>query len=113
MLELVQTSSYRYLHIKTPSAEPPTASFTSSRRTVRTGAFPNASSSMNFDLIDESKTQLSMVLQTEGDCMTHQYDFGEDWEHEVVLEKIIPANYLLKFPTCLGGERRCPPEDGR
>jgi Plasmid pRiA4b ORF-3-like protein len=40
------------------------------------------------DLIDESKTQLGRVLQTEGDPMTYQYDFGDDWQHEVALEKL-------------------------
>src|SRR5712691_1669277 len=42
-----------------------------------------------FDLIDESKTHLAKVLKAEGDAMTYQYDFGDDWRHEVVLEKII------------------------
>jgi hypothetical protein len=28
-----------------------------------------------------------------------------------VLEKVIPANDVLRTPICLAGERRCPPED--
>jgi hypothetical protein len=64
-----------------------------------------------FDLIDESKTQLGTVLKSEGDTMTYQYDFGDDWEHEVVLEKIQRVEAALPHPVCLGGERRCPPED--
>ena len=64
-----------------------------------------------FNLIDESKTLLDKVLKIEGDSMIYQYDFGDDWRHEVVLEKIIPVNDIVKIPICLGGERRCPPED--
>jgi hypothetical protein len=64
-----------------------------------------------FDLIDEGKTQLAKVLKSEGDSMVYQYDFGDDWQHEVVLEKIVPVSDLLKTPICLAGERRCPPED--
>jgi hypothetical protein len=64
-----------------------------------------------FDLIDESKTQLAKALKAEGDSMVYQYDFGDDWRHEVVLEKIMPVNDILKIPICLAGERRCPPED--
>lgn len=64
-----------------------------------------------FDLIDESKTQLGNVLRSEGESMTYQYDFGDNWEHEVVLEKIQRVEGDLTHPVCLGGERRCPPED--
>jgi len=60
------------------------------------------------DLIDESKTQLAKVLKSEGDAMVYQYDFGDNWRHEVVLEKIIPVSDVVKVPLCSGGERRCP-----
>ena len=63
------------------------------------------------DLIDESKTQLANVLTAEGDLMVYRYDFGDNWRHKVVLEKIIPAHDLVKSPICLDGARRCPPED--
>jgi Plasmid pRiA4b ORF-3-like protein len=43
--------------------------------------------------------------------MVYQYDFGNNWRHEVVLEKIIPVNDVVKAPICFGGARRCPPED--
>jgi len=41
----------------------------------------------------------------------YAYDFGDDWEHVVVHEGIEPAEPSLKYPRCLGGARRCPPED--
>jgi hypothetical protein len=62
------------------------------------------------DLIDEGKTTLAKVLKTEGDSMIYVYDFGDNWRHEVVLEKIVPSDAQTK-PVCLAGERRCPPED--
>jgi len=64
-----------------------------------------------FDLIDESKTHLANVLKAEGNSMIYQYDFGDNWLHEVLLENIIPVKDVLKAPICVGGERRCPPED--
>ena len=64
-----------------------------------------------FDLIDEGKTRLATVLKKEGDSMVYQYDSGDDWEHEVVLEKILLVDDAPKHPVCLAGERRCPPED--
>jgi hypothetical protein len=63
------------------------------------------------DLIDESKMQLAKLLKAEGESMVYVYDFGDDWVHEVVLEKVIAVNDVVKTPICLGGERRCPPED--
>lgn len=62
-------------------------------------------------LIDESKAQLGGVLKAKGDSMLYEYDFGDDWQHEVVLEEILPAEHAPKWPVCFGGERHCPPED--
>jgi hypothetical protein len=36
---------------------------------------------------------------------------GDDWRHEVVLEKILPAPGTTVRPVCLSGQRHCPPED--
>jgi hypothetical protein len=63
------------------------------------------------DLIDEGKMMVSKVLTVEGGSMVYQYDFGDNWCHHVVLEKIFPAEGATNRPICIGGERRCPPED--
>jgi hypothetical protein len=63
------------------------------------------------NLIQESKTQLAKVLKAEGDSMVYEYDFGDNWRHEILLEKILPAEATLSRPVCLSGERRCPRED--
>jgi hypothetical protein len=63
------------------------------------------------DLIDESKVQLTKILEAEGESIIYTYDFGDNWRHDVVLEKILPANDLVKIPICLDGARHCPPED--
>lgn len=41
----------------------------------------------------------------------YDYDFGDGWEHEIVLEAILPKEPKVKFPKCLAGARSCPPED--
>jgi hypothetical protein len=64
-----------------------------------------------FDLMDESKTQLATVLVAKGDSLVYQYDFGDDWQRTVILEDIIAVRGVMKTPVCLEGERRCPPED--
>jgi hypothetical protein len=41
----------------------------------------------------------------------YTYDFGDDWEHDLVLEAIMPAEKGVAYPRCTGGRRQCPPED--
>jgi hypothetical protein len=41
----------------------------------------------------------------------YTYDFGDDWEHELVLEEILEAAEGGAYPICLAGKRNCPPED--
>jgi hypothetical protein len=39
------------------------------------------------------------------------YDYGDDWEHDIKLEKILISDPKSKYPLCTGGKRACPPED--
>lgn len=41
----------------------------------------------------------------------YTYDFGDDWRHAVVLEDILPRVTGVRYPLCVAGEMRCPPED--
>ena len=41
----------------------------------------------------------------------YEYDFGDSWEHEVLFEGCPGVDPKVKYPTCLEGERACPPED--
>ena len=63
------------------------------------------------EVIDESRVPVARLLLAEGDSMISVYDFGDNWRHQVVLEKIIPAAATPTQPICLAGEPRCPPED--
>ena len=42
---------------------------------------------------------------------TYTYDFGDNWEHEILVEKIIAGDSGSERPLCLGGKRHRPPED--
>jgi Plasmid pRiA4b ORF-3-like protein len=39
------------------------------------------------------------------------YDFGDDWEHEVTVEKVGPLDPARPYPSLIAGRRACPPED--
>jgi hypothetical protein len=71
---------------------------------------PGSDDSGDLKLIDESRVPVGKVLKAEGDALVYVYDFGDNWRHEVVLEKIVPTEGPTK-PMCLDGARRCPPED--
>jgi len=63
------------------------------------------------DLIDESRVPIKKLLKAGGDSLVYVYDFGDNWRHVVLLEKILPAGAGDRRPVCVGGERQCPPED--
>jgi hypothetical protein len=41
----------------------------------------------------------------------YEYDFGDSWEHEILVEKALPPDAAFKHPVCLAGANACPPED--
>ena len=41
----------------------------------------------------------------------YNYDFGDYWQHEMRLEKILEPDPKKNYPVCTGGKRACPPED--
>jgi hypothetical protein len=43
--------------------------------------------------------------------MNYEYDFGDCWRHEIVLETVSPPEPGIKYPRCIDGARACPPED--
>lgn len=60
---------------------------------------------------DERRVRLKDLLKKPKDRMMYEYDFGDSWEHRIVLEKVLPGDPAQTVPTCLGGRRACPPED--
>ncbi len=46
-----------------------------------------------------------------GTSARYEYDFGDDWQHEVVFEDILPRVPGTRYPRCLAGAQACPPED--
>lgn len=57
------------------------------------------------------KKNIRVYFTPDNASAQYRYDFGDDWRHEVVLEKIEPRQEGASYPVCIGGERACPPED--
>lgn len=62
-------------------------------------------------LIDGQTVNMTNYFVKPGDKAEYFYDFGDRWEHNVVLEKIYPAVKNTCYPVCINGKRACPPED--
>jgi hypothetical protein len=63
------------------------------------------------ETVDEHKVRLRDVLPSVTSKLRWEYDFGDGWEHDVVVEAIEPARTGVRYPICLEGKRACPPED--
>ena len=60
---------------------------------------------------DEGKVMLSELAPAVKSKFIYEYDFGDDWEHEVKVVRIVPPVEGVKYPVCLAGKLACPPED--
>lgn len=60
---------------------------------------------------DERKYRLSDIVPGEGSKFQYDYDFGDNWEHVLKVEKALPPDEGVRYPICLEGARACPPED--
>jgi len=59
---------------------------------------------------DEREVTVAEVLARPGATMLYLYDFGDGWEHDIVLEKVLPPDSVVGV-SCLAGQGACPPED--
>jgi len=68
------------------------------------------------ELMDDRQTTagwevpISSHFVRPGQAMVYEYNFGDGWIHDVVLEEIIPDHAPQRL-ACVGGQRACPPED--
>lgn len=66
------------------------------------------------DFRNEDAVRLSDLIPQSGRRRVrwlYEYDFGDDWRHEVLFEGFPMVDAKAPAPRCLAGERACPPED--
>ncbi len=59
----------------------------------------------------EETTILADVIPKMAKKLAYEYDFGDNWQHTIVLEKTLPYKSEQSYPACIDGENACPPED--
>jgi hypothetical protein len=71
---------------------------------------PSPDVTLKFDG-DEAGIKLSDLLKRKIEEFHYKYDFGDDWDHIIQVEEILPAEPGIQYPRCLTGKRSGPPED--
>ena len=59
------------------------------------------------DELDEDEVSVLEALAHEKPFF-YDYDLGDDWAHQVVVEELICSASELKFAVCLDGQNTCP-----
>lgn len=60
---------------------------------------------------DESSVHLYEMLTAVKEKLYYEYDFGDSWEHSILLEKMLEPTPEQALPYCTTGRYACPPED--
>jgi hypothetical protein len=64
-----------------------------------------------YKVVDYRRIKLDSLFNTPKSNFIYEYDFGDGWEHSIVIEKILPRKKNTYYPICIDGKRSCPPED--
>lgn len=62
-----------------------------------------------FEVIEEKSCQILTYFVAVNDKALYEYDFGDGWEHNIVLERILSREANVEYPRCVAGRRACPP----
>jgi Plasmid pRiA4b ORF-3-like protein len=60
---------------------------------------------------DECRVSLGQLIGGIGDRLRYTYDFGDDWEHEIMVEDLLDPDPETHYPVLVAAKGACPPED--
>lgn len=63
------------------------------------------------ETFNSRETTINSFFEAEKEKCIYTYDFGDNWEHQLLLEKILEPEEGVSYPVCIKGKRACPPED--
>ena len=70
-----------------------------------------ATADADLDHQAEASVTLEQVAPGPRSKITYTYDFGDDWEHSIVVEKVLEPAQAASPPRCTAGRRAAPPDD--
>ncbi len=65
----------------------------------------------DLDIKSERNVRLNQFVTGEKCKFSYLYDMGDGWDHQILVEKVLPVDPDVRYPTCIKGKRACPPED--
>jgi len=65
---------------------------------------------MGVPLKDDRRATLRSLVNV-GDLLVYEYDFGDGWEHDILVEAVLAPRPRTLYPRVVDGARACPPED--
>lgn len=63
------------------------------------------------DIRSETSTTLEQVAPGVKSKIRYVYDLGDNWGHDILVEKELDRDASVKYPRCTGGRRAAPPDD--
>ena len=63
------------------------------------------------EIKNEKRFRLNQINLKPKDKFIYEYDFGDNWRHEILFERILPFEQAIRYPKCIDGKRSRPPED--
>lgn len=63
------------------------------------------------EMRNETLTRLATIAPNAKDRFGYMYDFGDSWQHDILVEAVLPPEPGASYPVCVTGKRACPPED--
>jgi hypothetical protein len=61
--------------------------------------------------ITAGRVGLDAFVESKVKRFVYLYDMGDGWEHELRVEKVLPADPDVRYPRFIDGAGACPPED--
>ncbi len=65
----------------------------------------------DLDFLPAHRTKLSQLVHRGVKKFKYVYDFGDNWEHLIQIERVLEADPTVEYPRCVKGSRSGPPED--
>lgn len=65
---------------------------------------------LGLDFSDERRVTLGKLTDI-GARFRYTYDFGDNWEHEIIVEDLLDPDPDTHYPTLVAAKGACPPED--
>lgn len=63
------------------------------------------------DIKSDLTLRLNQFVAGEKFKFPYLYDMGDAWDHQILVEKVLPPDPAVQYPICIKGKRACPPED--